>query len=69
MVARVGGHGPFLFCAVYPLVVMCLRVTISYRSDKHKRRACEKLIARGWTFEEGPICPECGKQQTMQPDQ
>jgi hypothetical protein len=31
------------------------------RSEKHRRIAAEKFVARGWGFERGPICPDCGE--------
>jgi hypothetical protein len=34
------------------------RLTVG--SPKHKRIAAEKFVARGWNFERGPICPDCG---------
>jgi hypothetical protein len=37
------------------------RLTVG--SPKHKRIAAEKFVARGWSFERGPICPDCGDEK------
>lgn len=28
-------------------------------NEKQLRRVCEKFIAKGWSFRDGPICPDC----------
>jgi hypothetical protein len=37
---------------------------ITFTSEKHKRKAAEKFVARRWTFEKGPICPDCRKERS-----
>ena len=42
------------------------RLTI--RSEKHKRIAAEKFVARGWGYSEwGPICPDCRRSLPASP--
>ena len=61
---RSSGGGQFSFkllCSVPKChrqdTISASRHTIG--SEGHKRKACEKFVAQGWSIEGSPVCPEC----------